>query len=108
VGLLLWLNLEACKERFGASDISVLMHLPALRDALKAAFRAHNAHHTGSSMRIRRVLILGEPASLDAGEITDKGYVNQRAVLARRADMVEVLYADNLQDNVVSIDDATV
>lgn len=108
VGLLVWLNLESCKERFGTSDISVLMRLPALRDALKTAFRAHNAQHTGSSMRIRRVLILAEPASLDAGEITDKGYVNQRAVIARRADMVEVLYADSLQDNVVSIDDATV
>ena len=105
VGLLVWLNLNTCKERFGTSDIGVLMHMPAVHNDLKSAFQGHNAQHTGSSMRIRRVLILDESASMDAGEITDKGYVNQRAVLARRADMVEVLYADSLQHNVIAIDD---
>jgi feruloyl-CoA synthase len=35
---------------------------------------------------------MAEPASLEAGEITDKGYVNQRAVLARRANLVDGLY----------------
>jgi feruloyl-CoA synthase len=105
VGLLVWLNLNTCKERFGTSDISVLMRMPAVHNDLKSAFQGHNAQHTGSSMRIRRVLILDESASMDAGEITDKGYVNQRAVLARRADMVEVLYADSLQHNVIAIDD---
>jgi feruloyl-CoA synthase len=38
--------------------------------------------------------VLAEPPSLDAGEITDKGYVNQRKVLACRAALVEMLYAD--------------
>ena len=37
---------------------------------------------------------MAHPAGLDAGEITDKGYVNQRNVLARRAGLVELLYAD--------------
>ena len=41
----------------------------------------------------RRILFMAEPPSADAGEITDKGYVNQRAVLARRADEVARLYA---------------
>ena len=40
-----------------------------------------------------RLLVLGEPPSIDAGEITDKGYINQRAVLERRAALVERLYA---------------
>ena len=47
----------------------------------------------GSSRRIARILLLDEPASIDAGEITDKGYLNQRAVLARRAPLVEGLHA---------------
>ena len=47
----------------------------------------------GSSMHPVRLLVLGEPASIDANEITDKGYVNQRAVLERRAALVERLYA---------------
>ena len=48
----------------------------------------------GSSQRVERLLILREPPALDAGEITDKGYVNQRAVRERRADRVVVLAAD--------------
>ena len=47
----------------------------------------------GSSMHPVRVLVLGEPASIDANEITDKGYVNQGAVLERRAALVKRLYA---------------
>jgi len=47
---------------------------------------------TGSSNRIARALVLEEPPSLDAGEMTDKGSINQKAVLARRAALVEELY----------------
>jgi feruloyl-CoA synthase len=50
---------------------------------------------TGSSNRIARLLVLEEPPSLDAGEMTDKGSINQRAVLARRAALVEELYTDS-------------
>ena len=47
----------------------------------------------GSSMHPVRLLVLAEPPSIDANEITDKGYMNQRAVLERRAAQVERLYA---------------
>jgi feruloyl-CoA synthase len=47
----------------------------------------------GSSMQPRRLLVLAEPPSIDANEITDKGYINQRAVLERRATLIEQLYA---------------
>ncbi len=50
---------------------------------------------TGSSNRIARVLVLDEPPSLDAGEVTDKGTINQKVVLARRSALVERLYADD-------------
>ncbi|HYD55697.1 MAG TPA: feruloyl-CoA synthase [Burkholderiales bacterium] len=46
-----------------------------------------------SSMRVSRVMVMSEPPSIDANEITDKGYMNQRAVLERRAALVEKLYA---------------
>jgi len=46
----------------------------------------------GSSMHPVRLLVLTEPPSIDANEITDKGYMNQRAVLERRAALVERLY----------------
>lgn len=44
---------------------------------------------------------LASLASLDAGEITDKGYINQRRVLARRADLVDMLYADPVPAGVI-------
>jgi feruloyl-CoA synthase len=57
----------------------------------------------GSSTHPTRLLVLGEPPSIDANEITDKGYVNQRAVLEQRAALVERLYAgDELVISVTS------
>ena len=48
----------------------------------------------GSSTHPTRLLVMAEPPQIDAGEITDKGYINQRAVLERRAALVEQLYSD--------------
>jgi len=56
---------------------------------------------TGSSNRIARTIVLGEPASLDGGEITDKGSLNQAAVLKRRAALVEQLYANPVPEGVI-------
>jgi feruloyl-CoA synthase len=52
---------------------------------------------TGSATRIARLCLLADPPSLDRGEITDKGSVNQRAVLTHRAETVAKLHADALQ-----------
>jgi feruloyl-CoA synthase len=60
-----------------------------LRDALAALAGAR----AGTSARVARAVICDEPPSIDAGEITDKGYLNQRAVLQRRAALVDRLYA---------------
>ena len=49
---------------------------------------------SGTSSRVTRVILLREPPSLDLGEMTDKGSINQRAVLANRAQSVEELYAE--------------
>jgi feruloyl-CoA synthase len=77
--------------------------LQKLREALTERLRAFNAQAGGSSRRIGRCLILTEPPSIDAGEITDKGYVNQRATLERRADKVAALYADPSPPDVVRL-----
>jgi feruloyl-CoA synthase len=65
----------------------------ALADHVAGALRALKGEGGGSSQVPVRALVLAEPPSADAGEITDKGYINQRAVLARRADAVQQLYA---------------
>lgn len=64
----------------------------ALRGKLAGALKALAAEG-GASTHPVRLLVLEEPPSIDANEITDKGYINQRAVLARRAALVEKLHA---------------
>jgi feruloyl-CoA synthase len=66
---------------------------PAIRDALARALGRHNAAAGGSSRRVARALLLAAPPSIDRGEITDKGYINQRSVLRNRQALVEQLHA---------------
>ena len=65
-------------------------------ERIAAALRALKAEGGGSSQVPMRALLLAEPPSADAGEITDKGYVNQGAVLRRRAEAVAQLYASGV------------
>jgi len=64
--------------------------VPEIRDGLAR----HNAANPASSTRIARAVILEAPPDVDTGEITDKGYLNQRRILERRADQVARLFAD--------------
>ena len=75
-------------------EISVRERIARGEDPEAARLAAFNADAGGSSRRIERFRLLKEPASMDAGELTDKGYVNQRRVLERRADLVADLYRE--------------
>jgi feruloyl-CoA synthase len=103
VGLLVWLNLPAASRLAGmpADDAAPVARAPAVRDAIRAGIAAHNAAQTGSATVVRRALVMTEPPSMDAGEITDKGYVNQRATLDRRQDLVARLFADPPDPDVI-------
>ena len=70
------------------------MSYPAVRSRLESVL-SRLAQSAGSSTYPARVLVMTEPPSIDANEITDKGYINQRAVLERRAALVEKLYSDS-------------
>jgi feruloyl-CoA synthase len=96
VGLLVWLNLQAASRLAGmpADDPAAVARAPAVLDGIRAGIGAYNAAQAGSSTRAERVLVMTEPPSMDADEITDKGYVNQRATLDRRQDLVARLFAD--------------
>jgi feruloyl-CoA synthase len=104
VGLLAWPNLHACRQIVGNPDASyedVVKH-PDVLACLKRGLQAHNKSTEGaSSMRIARVMLMTEPASIDGNELTDKGYINQRAGLERRAALVERLYADHPGEDVI-------
>jgi feruloyl-CoA synthase len=100
---LAWLNAAEARRLLGEEpkpDVELIAG-DALRDLIARALAEHN-DTAGSSARIERLLVMARPASLDAGEITDKGYVNQRQVLARRAALVEMLYADPVPPGVIT------
>jgi len=104
VGLLAWPNLHACRQIVGNPDASyedVVKH-PEVLACLKRGLEAHNKSCDGaSSRRIARAMLMVEPASIDGNELTDKGYINQRAGLERRAALVERLYADHPGENLI-------
>jgi feruloyl-CoA synthase len=77
----------------GRSELGALVFPAGKVDPSELRTRLKSMPSTGSSNYIARLLVLDEPPSLDAGEMTDKGSINQRAVLARRAALVEELYA---------------
>jgi len=60
---------------------------------------------TGSSNRVVRAILIDTPPSLDAGEATDKGSINQRMVLHHRAALVRQLYAPGLSPRVIAVDE---
>jgi feruloyl-CoA synthase len=98
VSLLAWPNLAGCRAFLGDD-----MEGGGLRRHIKDSLTAHNRANPGSSTRIGRLLLLSAPPSVDANEITDKGYINQRAVLENRAGEVERLYAETPDDEIIQL-----
>jgi len=96
VGLLVWPNVPACRAILDdtESPLPSLLAAPALRAQFARRLAAYNAANPGSSMRVERIILMAAPLSMDAGEITDKGYVNQRKALGTRRDAVAALYRD--------------
>lgn len=97
VGLLGFPNIAACRKLAGDSEarlpVADLLAHPTVVAALRDGLAGMNAGSKGSSLQVRRVLLMTEPPSIDGQEITDKGYINQRATLERRKAQVERLYA---------------
>ena len=88
VAALIFPDFDACRLLAGGDDLSD----PKVREAFRKRLAAFAATATGSASRVERILLLAEPPSFDAGEITDKGSLNQRAVLQRRAAEAAALY----------------
>jgi feruloyl-CoA synthase len=84
LGALVFLNVVVCRG----------LKADEIRSYLARAFTQLAREATGSSTRVARAMIVEAPLSIDAGEVTDKGSINQRAVLKNRAALVERLYAD--------------
>jgi feruloyl-CoA synthase len=103
VTLLAWLNAAEAEKLTGTSDLSEASRSDVLRQALRERFDAHNSENPGTSRRIKRLRVIADPPHVDAGEITDKGYINQGRVLERRGSLVDSLYADEPSPEVIEI-----
>jgi feruloyl-CoA synthase len=75
-----------------------------LRELLRDRLRDYARLHTASSVRVRKAVVLPTAPSIDHGEITDKGSVNQRAVLRHRPDLIAELYRVDNPDGVIQVD----
>ncbi|MGZ8390290.1 MAG: feruloyl-CoA synthase [Rhodoplanes sp.] len=106
VGLLAWLNVAGCQALLGAdapaSPAEFARH-PLVREHVARAVARWNEEHGSSSTRIRRIMLFADAPSIDANEITDKGYINQRRALERRKADVERLYRTTLGPEVMVI-----
>jgi feruloyl-CoA synthase len=106
VGLLAWPNMAAAREICGDKQHETpeeILGSPKVVAFVKEKFAAFNAASSGTSGRIKRVLLMTEPPSVDGNEITDKGYVNQRATLERRKILVDLLYENPPAKGVIGI-----
>jgi feruloyl-CoA synthase len=96
ISALVILDLDGCRlinPKLATNDIAAAATDAAVRASFRERFEKLLAGATGSSTRITRALLLDTPLSIDRGEVTDKGSINQRAVLEHRSDLVEGLYA---------------
>ncbi|MEH2479470.1 feruloyl-CoA synthase [Nitrobacteraceae bacterium AZCC 2146] len=100
------LDLDGCNvvnPALPAGDLAAAANDPIIRQAFRERLVRFMAGSTGSSTRITRAVLLDTPLSIDRGEVTDKGSVNQRAVLEHRAALIEDIYAGAPGANVISL-----
>ena len=96
VRVLVFPNVDACRQAGGCSTGHRDPRRPRPGtpcDRFSEALASFAATHASSSTRIARAMLLDEPPSIDAGEMTDKGSLNQKAVLRASQPLVEQFYA---------------
>jgi feruloyl-CoA synthase len=106
VSALVILDLDGCRlinPTLPVDDIGAMASDPLIRAAFRERFLSFVATATGSSTRITRAILLDTPLSIDRGEVTDKGSVNQRAVLDHRHALVEQLYSPTPAAHVITL-----
>jgi feruloyl-CoA synthase len=103
---LLSLDPEACRAAAHvppSASMAEIAASAALRERLRERLASLAKQGTGSSNLVQRAAVLVEPLSMDAGEMTDKGSINQRLVLRNRAALVEQIYADKPGEHVICV-----
>jgi feruloyl-CoA synthase len=107
IGFLLFPNLveclKLCTELSADSSADLIVAHPAVRDRIRESLATLRRQGTGSSTFAGRALLMVDAPSADAGEITDKGYINQGMVLTRRENLVQRLYAPTASPSVILV-----
>ena len=106
VSALVILDLDGCRlvnPALPPDDLSAAASDPVIRQALRERLVKFLATSTGSSTRITRAVLIATPLSIDRGEVTDKGSINQRAVLDHRAGLIDELYSSTPAADVITL-----
>jgi feruloyl-CoA synthase len=106
VSALVILDLDGCRvvnPALAADDLAAAASDPLIRDAFRERLAEFLAAATGSSNRIARAILIDSPLSIDRGEVTDKGSINQRAVLDHRSRLIEELYSPTPAAHVITL-----
>lgn len=96
ISALVVLDLDGCRlinPTLPTDKLAAAASDSLIRAAFRERFEKLLAGATGSSTRITRAVLLDTPLSIDRGEVTDKGSINQRAVLENRSALIETIYA---------------
>lgn len=105
IGFLVFPNISECRKFAQLPDdatVETVLTHPAVVRRVREGMTILS-QGGGSSTYPTRVMLMAEPPSVEAGEITDKGYINQRIVRTRRADLVQWLHADIPDKNVITV-----
>lgn len=94
IGVMIWLNAAPAQALTGLGPVAEQVRHEALIETIRDLLERHNRENPASSQRVRRFVLLEHPADPGAGEITDKGYVNQGAVQRHRAALVSALFEE--------------
>jgi feruloyl-CoA synthase len=106
VSALVILDLDGCRlinPALPPDDLAAAASDPAIRQALRERLVKFLATSTGSSTRITRAVLIATPLSIDRGEVTDKGSINQRAVLDHRSGLIDELYSSTPAADVITL-----
>ena len=99
-------DIEACRKLAGLAAEAAppaILDSPGVRSQFSDLLNGLAALSPGSSIRVERAILMAEPPSMDKGEMTDKGSINQRAVLKNRSALVDELYTTPLSTRIVAI-----
>ena len=105
IAALIFPDIEACRRLGGLgpdASLSAIVQAPAVRTIFVELLAKLAAVSPGSSTRVERAVLMAEPPSMDKGEMTDKGSINQRAVLKNRDALVDELYSLPLSSRVIA------